>query len=154
MPKILSRSKHEEFESNLALQIRNQKERRVENARKEEQKVEEKGKQWNFAGLRKFHNLRIQCCEIASCHSHCSPFYHCSSLTSCYPFLHFVPFLLFFQICPLYLQNFAGCKFSQCCKIASCHCHCSPFLHYSSLTSYFSFLHFVRFLLFVQICPL
>ena len=34
MPKLLSRSKHEEFESNSALQIRNQKERRLENARK------------------------------------------------------------------------------------------------------------------------
>ena len=32
MPKLLSRSKHEEFESNSALQIRDEKERRVENA--------------------------------------------------------------------------------------------------------------------------
>ena len=44
MPKLLSQSKHEEFESNSALQTRDQKERRVENARKEEHKVEEKGK--------------------------------------------------------------------------------------------------------------
>ena len=36
MPKLLSRSKHEEFESNLALQIRYHKERRAENARKVE----------------------------------------------------------------------------------------------------------------------
>ena len=36
MSKLLSRSKHEEFESNSALQIRDQKERRVENARKKE----------------------------------------------------------------------------------------------------------------------
>ena len=57
MPKLLSRSKHEELESNSELQIRDQKERGAENARKEEQKVEEKGKQWNFAGLRKFRNL-------------------------------------------------------------------------------------------------
>ena len=34
MPKLLSRSKYEEFELNSALQIINQKERRVENARK------------------------------------------------------------------------------------------------------------------------
>ena len=34
MPKLLSRSKHEEFESNSTLQIRDQKERREENTRK------------------------------------------------------------------------------------------------------------------------
>ena len=34
MPILLSRSKHKEFESNSALHIRNQKERRVEEARK------------------------------------------------------------------------------------------------------------------------
>ena len=33
MPKLLSRSKHEELESNSTLKIRNQKERRAENAR-------------------------------------------------------------------------------------------------------------------------
>ena len=33
MPKLLIQSKHEEFESNSALQIRNQKERRAENQR-------------------------------------------------------------------------------------------------------------------------
>ena len=32
MPKLLSRSKHEEFESNSALHIRDEKERRAENA--------------------------------------------------------------------------------------------------------------------------
>ena len=36
VPKLLSRSKHEEFESNSALQIRDQKERKAENARKVE----------------------------------------------------------------------------------------------------------------------
>ena len=36
MPKLLSRSKHEEFESNSALQIKDQKERRVENTKKME----------------------------------------------------------------------------------------------------------------------
>ena len=34
MPKLLSQSKHEEFEPNSALQIRDQKERRAENAKK------------------------------------------------------------------------------------------------------------------------
>ena len=34
MPKLLSRSKHEEFESNSSMQIKDQKERIVENARK------------------------------------------------------------------------------------------------------------------------
>ena len=34
MPKLLSRPKHEEFKSNSALQIINEKERRAENARK------------------------------------------------------------------------------------------------------------------------
>ena len=33
MPKFLSRSKHEEFESNSKLQIRDEKERRAENAK-------------------------------------------------------------------------------------------------------------------------
>ena len=36
MPKLLSRSKHEEFESNSPLQIKDQKERRVENTKKME----------------------------------------------------------------------------------------------------------------------
>ena len=40
MPKLLSRSKHEEFESNLALQIKDQKERKA--------KCEEK---WSTAGV-------------------------------------------------------------------------------------------------------
>ena len=34
MPKLLSQSKHKEFESNSALQIRDQKEIRAENAKK------------------------------------------------------------------------------------------------------------------------
>ena len=50
MPKLLSRSKHEESELNSVLQIRNQ--------RKEEQKVEEKGKQLKFGRIAKFCNMR------------------------------------------------------------------------------------------------
>ena len=51
MPKLLSRSKHKEFELNSALQIRNQKERRAENA----WKLELAG---NLVGLRNFRNLQ------------------------------------------------------------------------------------------------
>ena len=59
MPKLLSQSKHEEFESNLALQIRNQKERRAENARK-------LGHYRNFVGLQKFHSLQnFTTCKIS-----------------------------------------------------------------------------------------
>ena len=36
MPKLLSRSKHEEFKSNLELQVRNQKKREAETRRREE----------------------------------------------------------------------------------------------------------------------
>ena len=48
MPKLLSRSKYEEFESNSALHIRDQKEIRAENTRKMEQRK-------NFAGLQNLH---------------------------------------------------------------------------------------------------
>ena len=47
MPKLLSRSKHEEFELNSALHIRNRKERKAENARK-------LGPMGKLAGLRNF----------------------------------------------------------------------------------------------------
>ena len=80
MPKILSRSKHEEFESNSALQIRNQKERRVENARKLEPVR-------NLAGCEIFAT-----CENASCILSLAPFD--LRLTH---FLHFtiLPFMYF-----------------------------------------------------------
>ena len=51
MPKLLSRSNHEEFELNSALQIINQKERRTQNA----WKLEHAG---NLTGLRNFGNLQ------------------------------------------------------------------------------------------------
>ena len=51
MQKLLSRSKHEESELNLVLQIRNQ--------RKEKQKVEEKGMQLKFGRIAKFRKLQI-----------------------------------------------------------------------------------------------
>ena len=99
MQKLLSRSKHEEFESNLALQIKDQKERRAENTRKLEHRR-------NFAGLRKFRKPAKFCrlrkfaasCEIASCQSlftllHYSPFLLFEALTIC-------SLLVFFLFCP------------------------------------------------------
>ena len=57
MPKLLSRSKHEKFESNSALQIRDQKERRAKNARK---------LKLQFGRLQKFRNLRnFATCEFS-----------------------------------------------------------------------------------------
>ena len=50
MPKLMSQSKHEEFESNSALWIRDQKERRAENAKKLE--LQEK-----FRSMGNFHRL-------------------------------------------------------------------------------------------------
>ena len=94
MQKLSSRSKHEEFESNSALQIRDQKERRAENARKKEQKVEEKEKRCNFTGLRKF----------AGCTVHSAALFMSLALFTILFFdvlTHFVSFLVFFQICPL-----------------------------------------------------
>ena len=130
MPKLLSQSKHEEFESNSALQIRNKKERRAENARK-------LGHCRNFAGLRNFATCRIlqvakirnmrtweisQDAKFPSC-CHCSSYSHCSCclrnfltaatvhptatvhpalLTSCafYFLTPFVPLLVLFIFCP------------------------------------------------------
>ena len=91
MPNLLSLSKHEEFESNSALQIRNQKERRAKEARKMKQEI--------FAGCKIFAG-----CEIAFpiplfillltfllffCHFlFVSPIYpHCNSI--CFGFLVF-----------------------------------------------------------------
>ena len=56
MPKLLSRSKHEEFESNSALQIRDQKERRAKNARKLKLQF---GRLQNFRNLRNFTGCEI-----------------------------------------------------------------------------------------------
>ena len=79
MPKLSSRSKHEEFKSNSALQIRDQKERKVENARKEEHKVEKKREAVEFCRIAKisqateFRRLR-NCPFPATVHpaDHCS----------------------------------------------------------------------------------
>ena len=62
MPKLLIQSKHEEFESNSAFQISDQKERRVENAKKLElQEIW----QANFRSLRNFCRLHCSSFEIS-----------------------------------------------------------------------------------------
>ena len=59
MPKLLSRSGHEEFKSNSTLQIKDQKERRAENTKKMEHSK-------HFVGLRNFRNLQnFAGCEIS-----------------------------------------------------------------------------------------
>ena len=58
MPKLFSQSKHEEFESNLALHIRDQKERRAENGKKLEL-------QENFRSMRNFRRLHCSSCDIS-----------------------------------------------------------------------------------------
>ena len=79
MPKLLSRSKHEEFESNSTS--------RSETKRKEEQKTEENEAQ----------QILVTTCEIA-------PARHCSHLSTDH--LHFTlllflfNFLCFFPFCP------------------------------------------------------
>ena len=93
MPKLLSRSKHKEFESNSALQIRDQKERRAENTKKMEHNK-------NFAGLRNFRNLQnFAGCEIASAR-YCSS---CSTVHSSYTvdFLRLLPFCYNFLFLPI-----------------------------------------------------
>ena len=92
MPKLLSQSKHEEFESNSALQIRDYKERRLENAKKLE--LHEIWQAAKFSQvalfiLRNFHHAAL---------------FMSLALFTILLFdvlTHFVPFLVFFQICPL-----------------------------------------------------
>ena len=82
MPKLLIRSKHEEFESDLALQIRDEKERRAENAE----------------------NLELQ--EIPTRTVHAPDTIHHAHCSSCCPFLlfdvvpclHFFGFFLFYPL--------------------------------------------------------
>ena len=86
MPKLFSQSKHEEFESNSALQIRDQKERRAKNAKK--LKLQEN-----------FRKLHCSSCEISPVALFMSPALFIILLFDV--LTHFVPFLVFFQICPL-----------------------------------------------------
>ena len=81
MPKLLSRSKHEEFESNSAFQIIDQKERRAENTKKMEQNKNLAGLQ-NFRNMQKFRRLRIfATCEIL----HGCEFSQVAKFASCLP---------------------------------------------------------------------
>ena len=78
MPKLLSRSKHEEFKSNSALQIRDEKERRGENAK----------------------NLELQ--EIPTCTVHAPDIIHPSNiiLLLFHAFVVFVAIFRFFPFRP------------------------------------------------------
>ena len=145
MPKLLSRSKHEELESNSALQIRNQKERRVENARK-------LGHCRNFAGLR---NCRIsQVAKLPPLRTvHFSTLRHCSCCS--FEFLTFVPLFCFLPILSHVIAFGFGffffCNFALAGAVYKLlvHCNRETFLltnktfgweAFSSSRSFFSFL--------------
>ena len=96
MPKLLSRSKHEEFESNSALQIINQKERRAKNARI-------LGHCRNFAGLKNCKILQpAKIRSVAKLPPLCTV--HFSALLTVpgarLTFSFFVHFLVFFLLSP------------------------------------------------------
>ena len=97
MLKLLSRFKHEEFESNLELQVRNKKKKEAITRRREE--VESKAAK--FLQPAKFRNLQIFAgCEIASCTTvHLS--LHCSLSCAFLPFWLFCHFLVCFPFYPL-----------------------------------------------------
>ena len=90
MLKLLSRSKHEEFKSDLALQIRDEKERRAENAE----------------------NLELQ--EIPTRTVHAPNTIHPMHCSSCCPFLLFdavccLQFFWFLPILSLVIAYELGC---------------------------------------------
>ena len=96
MPKLLSRLKHEEFESNSALQIRDQKERREENTRK----------------LEHLRNWFLQhCAQLQHCSSYC-PFLLFTLCPICICFWFFpiltlvIAFVLVFFITSLTLSTY------------------------------------------------
>ena len=95
MPKLLSRSKHEEFKSNSTLQIKDQKERRA--------KCEENG-----ALQECFYHCHCASCEHCSC-SPCSPAFH--ALVVFATIFGFSPFY------PCYIQLCLDCMvFHLVCK--------------------------------------
>ena len=104
MQKLLSQSKNEEFESNSALQIREQKERRAKNTKKLEL-------QENFHSLRNFRMLR-NFCKMNFHRLHCSSCEN-SILQHYSPFCHYSPFLLFDAVTFL-LQFFVPSRFISC----------------------------------------
>ena len=90
MPKVLSQYKHEEFEPNLALQIRDQKERRAENGKKLEMQEIWQGAKFSQAPLFIMRNFPP---------AHCSLLTHCSYCP--FEVLLFVPLFDFFPILSL-----------------------------------------------------
>ena len=109
MPNLLGRSKHEEFESNSALQIRDQKERRAENAKKLE--LQEIWQAAKFSQPAKIRGLR----NFATCEFLQVALFIMRNFLPVVLFMsptlstillfdvltHLVPFSVFFQICPL-----------------------------------------------------
>ena len=102
MPKLLSQSKHEEFEPNSALQIIDHKERRAEKAKKLElqeilqgTKFSEpvKFSQAEMFILRNFHPVHYSCLLHTAHFSHIIP---AARLMFC----HFVHLFDFFPFCP------------------------------------------------------
>ena len=111
MPKLLSQSKHEEFKSNSALHIRDQKERRVENAKKLEL-------QENFRSMQNFRRLHCSSYEISfmlHCSS-CSTVHHFATihLSYCFTLLPFCYNFLFLPILSLVIPFDFGsfCNFA------------------------------------------
>ena len=96
MPKLLGQSKHKEFESNSALHITDQKERRAENAKKLElQEI--------FRSLRNFCRLHCSSCKISFMSMFILQYYSCLLHTvhfsptvpaACLKFCIFVPLLI------------------------------------------------------------
>ena len=85
MPKLLSRSKHEEFESNSALQIRDQKE-------KKSIKFKKIGAAINLAGLRIGFLLTLFMHHVDTIHPAATVHLLVDALDFCYNFL-FLPIL-------------------------------------------------------------
>ena len=101
VPKVLSQSKHEEFESNSALQIRDQKERKAENGKKlEVQEI-------------------LQARKFPSC-AHCSSCSHCSFILHYFlpaPFTFLTLFLSLFGFLPI-LSFVIAFDFGSFCNFA------------------------------------
>ena len=106
MPKLLSRSKHEEFESNSALQIRA--------IRKEEQKTEEKGPQQKFCRVANFGT--VSKLPLSALFIMQPLFIHPALLTSCIVYL-FDSFLSLFCFLPN-LSLVIAFDFGFCCNFA------------------------------------
>ena len=92
MKKLLSQPKHEEYEPNSALPIRDKKERRAKNAKKLELQEIWHGTKFSQVALVILRNF------------HPTALFMSDALFTILLFdvlTHFVPFLVLFQICPL-----------------------------------------------------